>query len=124
MATTTPGGTPKARAAAEAADFVDKFNQAVLFPTIILLSAVALLVFLWGAFEYFMNANNEVERQRGARHMLFGVIGLVIMVAVWAILTIAAGTFGLEEQLTCAQDPSQAGCDSAFDLPGGGPPTP
>jgi hypothetical protein len=38
--------------ATEAAKFVDKFNTIILFPTIALLSAVALLVFLWGVAEY------------------------------------------------------------------------
>lgn len=105
------------RAMAVAKDFVDNINQIILFPTITLLSAVALLVFLWGAFEYFMNATNDTERQRGSRHMLFGVIGLVIMVSVWAILTVAANSFGLGDQLNCAQDPSGPGCASVFDLP-------
>jgi hypothetical protein len=104
---------------AEAASFVTKFNTIILFPTIALLSAVAFLVFLWGCAEYFFNAANETARAQGVKHITWGIIGLVIMFSAFAILRIAAGTFGLTKQLDCASKPSGAGCDSAFTIPGG-----
>lgn len=104
--------------AIQAASFVDKFNEIILFPTIALLSAVALLVFLWGVAEYFMNATSDQGREQGVKHITWGIIGLVIMLSAFAILKIAAGTFGLDTQLDCASDPTRAGCEDAFVLPG------
>jgi TRAP-type C4-dicarboxylate transport system permease small subunit len=103
--------------AGEAASFVAKFNEIILFPTIALLSGVAFLVFIWGCVEYFMHAENDQARSKGATHITFGIIGLVVMLSAWAILTIAANTFGLGTQLNCADNPSGAGCDAAFSVP-------
>jgi hypothetical protein len=109
--------SPQQQAAQEAAGFVEKFNSIILYPTIALLSAVAFLVFLWGVAEYFFNATNDQARQEGVKHITYGIIGLVVMLSAFTILSIAAATFGLNDQLDCANDPSGAGCDSAFTLP-------
>lgn len=109
--------SPQQQAANEAAGFVAKFNDIILFPTIALLSAVAFLVFLWGCAEYFMNAANEQARQQGVKHITYGIIGLVVMISAFAILSIAAATFGLDTQLDCASNPSGSGCSSAFTIP-------
>jgi hypothetical protein len=79
---------------AEARSFVDKLNTILLFPNIMLLSGVALLMFIWGCAEYFMNAANEEARRTGVSHITYGIIGLVIMISAFSILKTAAGTFG------------------------------
>lgn len=104
-------------AASQAASFVARFNQVILFPLIALMTAVAFLVFLWGCAQYFINATNDQARQQGVKHITFGIIGLVVMLSAFAILQIAAGTFGLSNQLDCANDPSVGDCDSAFTIP-------
>lgn len=101
-------------AAAEAASFVETFNRVILFPTISLLSAIAFFVFLWGCFEYFMNATNDQARQKGVNHITYGIIGLVVMLSAYSILSIAAATLGLNDELDCASDSD--GCSSAFTL--------
>ena len=75
--------------------FVDKIKGAILFPLIALLVGVALLVFLWGVFAYITHAEGDEARKTGQKHMLFGTIGLVIMVSAYAILHVAAETFGI-----------------------------
>lgn len=86
-----------AQEAAEVAQsFMDRINDAILFPLITLLLAIALLVFLFGAFQYVLGANNPTTRTEGSRHLLWGIIGMVVMVSAWAILSIAAGTFGID----------------------------
>lgn len=109
--------SPQQQAANEAAGFVAKFNDIILFPTIALLTAVAFLVFLWGCAEYFMGAANDQARQQGVKHITYGIIGLVVMVSAYAILLIATATFGLDDELNCAKDPNASGCSSAFTLP-------
>ena len=109
--------TPAQQAANHAANFVSTFNTVILYPTIALISAVAFLVFIWGCAEYFMNSENDQARQQGVKHITWGLIGLVIMVSAWAILTLVANTLGLGQQLTCADDPSQPGCATIFQTP-------
>lgn len=82
-----------------AQDFLSRINDAILFPLITLMMAVALLVFLYGAFEYVKGAANESDREKGRRHLLYGIIGMLVMLSAVAILYIAAGTFGLDYEL-------------------------
>ncbi len=106
--------TPQQKASTEAATFVAKLNDIILFPIIAILAGVAFLVFLWGCAQYIFKANNDQARSDGIRHITFGIIGLVVMLSAWGILSIATATFGLDDELNCAQDPTQSGCDNAF----------
>lgn len=78
---------------AAAQSLVARIEDVILFPLIALLMGVALLVFLWGAFEMIYHSENETAREKGRQHLIFGIIGLVIMVSAYAILKIAANTF-------------------------------
>ena len=91
-----------------AVDFVAIVNEVILFPLIALLSAVAFIVFLWGCAEYVMNANNSSARSEGVQHITWGIIGLVVMMSAWAILSIAAATFGLDDNLNNAKNGPQS----------------
>lgn len=106
---------------AEAFAFVEKLNDIILFPLIALLTGVAMLYFLWGAFQYIANADNDQARSTGRQHMLWGVIGLLIMLSAYTILLIAAGTIGLDDELDCIRD-AAGGCveptDARINTPG------
>lgn len=93
------GDAGSAEASALARHFVSQLNDAIVYPLIALMMAVALLVFLYGAFNFVRGANNESVREQGRRHLLYGVIGLLVMLCALAILYIAAGTFDLENEL-------------------------
>ena len=86
-----------------AKQFVVRINQAILYPLILLMMGIALLVFLYGAFEYVMNADNESDRETGKKHLLWGIIGLMVMVSAYALLEVAANTFGVSGQLQDAR---------------------
>ncbi len=100
------------KAAQEAASFVGRLNNAVIFPLIALLSAVAFFIFLWGCAQYIMNASNDQGRQQGVKHITYGIIGLVVMLSAFTLLTILATTFGLDDELNCAAD--DKGCAKSF----------
>lgn len=79
--------------------FMAKLNAAVFFPLLTLMMALALLVFLYGAFEYVVNAGSDDGRAQGRRHLMWGIIGMLVMISAYAILTIAAATFGIDDDL-------------------------
>ncbi len=78
-----------------ARDIVGRIEDAILFPLISLLFALALLYFLWGAYQFVANADSDGGRDTGKSHMMYGIIGMVIMLSAYAILSIAAGSFGI-----------------------------
>ncbi len=87
--------TAQDKAEAAARGFLTKIEEAVVFPLITLLLGVAFLVFLFGVFEYIKGATSESERAKGQKHILFGIIGMLIMLSAVAILNLARGTFGI-----------------------------
>ena len=103
-------------AAKAAHSLVAKVNDAILFPLIALLSGIAFLYFIYGCAEYIMNASNDSARETGKKHIMYGLIGLVVMLSAFAILSLAANTFGLQKNLDCAKNPTASGCDSTFKI--------
>ena len=67
----------------------------ILNPLIGLMFAVALLVFLYGVFELIRGQASEDARAKGAQHVLWGVVGMAIMVSVYGIIHLICGTFGI-----------------------------
>lgn len=63
-----------------------KVNNVILVPIVSLLFAVAFLVFVWGVFEYLIRQNDPDARATGGQHILWGVIGMTIMVSAWGII--------------------------------------
>ena len=94
----------------ETAAFVAKFNDAILFPVISLLFGLALLYFMYGCFIFIANADNSSARETGRSHIIYSVIGMLVMLLAYTVLSIAANTFGLKPQLDCSKNPSGAGC--------------
>lgn len=64
----------------------------ILNPLIELLFAAALIVFLIGIVQYIRNADNEKERTIGARRILWGLIGMLVMISAMAIVQMLTNT--------------------------------
>lgn len=80
---------------AQAESFLSRIEAVIIFPLIALIVGVALLVFLWGAFEFVRDAGSDAGRETGKRHMLYGIIGLLVILSAFSILQIATRTFGI-----------------------------
>lgn len=77
-------------------DLLFKLNAKVINPLIEMAFIIALVVFLWGVMQYIRGANNQEKRKEGREHMLWGVIGFVIMFGVFGIIQILTNTFGIQ----------------------------
>ena len=75
---------------------LNKIAANILNPAIVLLFAVALLVFLWGVLQFVRGADDAEARTLGGRHILYGVIGMAIMLSAFGILRFITGTFGID----------------------------
>ena len=73
-------------------EVLDRIDQYIINPIISLLFVLALLFFLWGVFQFILNMDNEDARTSGKQHMVWGIVGLLIMFSVWAIMTFISGT--------------------------------
>jgi hypothetical protein len=81
-----------------AQSLITRIEQVILFPIMTFMLSVALLFFLWGAYEFVLGADSDEGRGTGKTHMMYGIIGMLVMISAMAILRIAAGTFGITVQ--------------------------
>lgn len=77
-------------------DFMTKVDTLIINPLIVLLFALATVFFLYGVFQFVANADNEEKRTEGKNHVLWGIIGMTIMIGVWAIMNIILNTFSIQ----------------------------
>ena len=63
---------------------------------IALLFGIAALIFIWGVISYISKQDNEEARKKARNLMLFGIISIAVMAALWALVRILISTFGLE----------------------------
>jgi len=75
--------------------FLGRLSFYILNPLIGLLFAVALAYFVWGVFRFLSLQESDKEREDGKAHMIWGIIGMFIMIAVFGIINLIIGTFGL-----------------------------
>ncbi|MBI2023396.1 hypothetical protein HYT01_02410 [Candidatus Giovannonibacteria bacterium] len=69
--------------------------QQILRNTIIVLFVLATVVFLWGVIKYMTAGGDEDAISSGRNFMIFGIIGLFVMVAVWGLVYLLVNTFAL-----------------------------
>lgn len=67
--------------------------NSVLVPV---LMAIAFFVFLWGVYKYYVyGADNDAERAKGHQFILWGVIGFVVILSVWGIVSMVGDSLNL-----------------------------
>lgn len=64
----------------------------ILNPLVMLMIAIAVVWFLWGVFQFVRNAESSEERKKGGLNMLYGALGLFIMVTAIGIVNLIIGT--------------------------------
>jgi hypothetical protein len=77
-------------------ELLSKLSAKIINPAIEFAFIIALVVFLWGVVDYIRGAENEQKRKDGRQHMLWGIVGFVIMFGVFGIITILTNTLGIK----------------------------
>ena len=67
-----------------------------LIPVLIVLGIV---YFVWGVVQYVM-ASEEDAKKKGRNRMIYGIIGLVVIVSMWGLVGIITNTFDLSGTTT------------------------
>lgn len=77
-------------------DFRDAVNQVISFIYIIIpiVASLALFVFFKGLAGFILKAGDTSSHKEGRNLMLWGLVGLFIMVSLWGILRFIYNDFG------------------------------
>lgn len=76
--------------------FIASVNKTIINPLIVFIFALALVLFLYGVFQFVANQENEEMKTAGKNHMIWGIVGIVIMMGVFTIINIVMRTFNIE----------------------------
>lgn len=83
---------PVAEASVET--LMKSIDRVIINPIIFFLFALALLYFLYGVASYLIYSDSEEVKKTNKSHMIWGIIGLFIMVAVFGIQRLILRTIG------------------------------
>lgn len=75
--------------------FLNKINQFILNPLILLAFAVAFLVFFWGIVQFISSQTADAARDEGKRKIFWGLFGMFIMFSAYGLIRLILGTFGI-----------------------------
>ncbi|OHA91210.1 MAG: hypothetical protein A2758_01920 [Candidatus Zambryskibacteria bacterium RIFCSPHIGHO2_01_FULL_49_18] len=78
-------------------EFLNKINQYILNPIIILAFSVALLVLFWGIVQFINSETTDTKREDGKKKILWGLVGMFIMISAYGIINLILGTFGISK---------------------------
>jgi len=67
----------------------------VFNPIIGVLFALALVYFLIGVFKFVANSDSDDGREEGRNHIIWGLVGMFVMVSVFGIMNLIVRTFDL-----------------------------
>lgn len=89
---TIPGGINPSYITPYSSGIINVINYNVI-PVLL---AIAFLMFLWGAFKYYIyKGDSETDRKTGHQVMLWGVIGFVVIFSLWGLVNLVGNVFGL-----------------------------
>lgn len=77
------------------APLVNRIMNVIVIPLVEGLFAIAVLVFLWGLFKLIAQGGDPTVRKEAQNHVLWGVVGMAIMVSVYGIIRVIASSVGM-----------------------------
>lgn len=74
---------------------IDRITTGLFKPLVPILIYLAFALFLYGGFKFVAAADNVTERKKAQNIMIWGIVGLFVMVSIWGIVNLLVGTFTL-----------------------------
>ena len=69
-------------------NLINNIIDQILNPLVGLMFGLALAYFIWGVIQFIAAASSDEKKKKGQQHMLWGLIGLVVMTSVYGIMNI------------------------------------
>ena len=77
------------------ATLLNHINQYILNPLILLAFAIATLLFFVGIFQFIVASQSGKEAGDAKKKVVYGLIGMFIMIGAYGIVHIIINTFGI-----------------------------
>lgn len=80
---------------AEFVTFLNKVNNLIINPIIILAFAVALLVFFFGILQFITSETADSKRALGLKKITYGALGMFVMFSAYGLIRLVLSTFDI-----------------------------
>lgn len=78
---------------------LDRIELYVIDPILAAVFTLGLFLFFWGIVEYLWELKDGKADGDGRKHMLWGMVGMLIMVSVYGIINIIVNTLELDDAM-------------------------
>jgi len=78
-----------------ASEVLNRFVHYIIDPAILIVFAAGFFLFVYGLVQFIYKLD-EGAQSDGKQHMIWGIVGMVIMVSVYGIITLIDETFDLD----------------------------
>lgn len=75
---------------------LDRIVTYVIDPAVKVVFTLGLFMFLWGFIEFLWELKDGKVSEDGKNHMVYGLVGMLIMVSVYGIISLVMNTFGID----------------------------
>jgi ABC-type phosphate transport system permease subunit len=75
---------------------ISRIGTYIINPLLLVMFSFGFVVFMYGLLEFMWSANKGENTNTGKSHMLWGTVGMVIMVSVYGIIALLDNTFNLQ----------------------------
>ncbi len=76
-------------------DLITKLGTYIVNPLLLVVFAAGFFMFMFGLLQFMISVNSGEDTSDGKRHMIYGTIGMFIMVSVYGIISLLDNTFNL-----------------------------
>ena len=90
---------PFAAGAVESANDLFNLIEEILGKLAPMLVAIAVIVLLVAIINYIRAGEDEEKREKAKSLMIYGIIGLFVMISLWGLVAILSGTFNLDKDI-------------------------
>ncbi|HEY4488130.1 MAG TPA: hypothetical protein VJB97_01290 [Candidatus Paceibacterota bacterium] len=77
-------------------ELIGRIVDAIINPIILVVFAFGFFIFTWGMVQFLWNMRGGEVKEDGKQHMLWGIIGMLIMVSVYGIISLIDDTLDLD----------------------------
>jgi len=95
-------------------ELLERIITFVIDPALRVVFTLGLLFFMWGLVEFLWKVKDGQPSQEGKMHMVYGLIGMLIMVSVYGIIALIVNTFELRDASTDAGRINQVNIGNPF----------
>ncbi len=78
-------------------EVLGRIKYELLWPAMTVIFAAGFFLFIWGLVKFLWNVEegSASSSSEGRQHMIWGIVGMLIMVSFWSIIALIDGTFNL-----------------------------